>query len=134
MEEVPGTLVFGAEDVVIKGSASVRGKGSKATIVDWTEKSTTVSWPLELNSPGTYRVEIDVATLHIDSAVRLSVGNCRGLHVRMPVTGGMEQFQTVQVGELTFPNAETLKLVLQPYGHLEWLPISIREIRFIPYN
>ena len=134
VEEVPGTLVFGAEDVVIKGSASVRGKGSKATIVDWTEKSTTVSWPLELNSPGTYRVEIDVATSHIDSAVRLSAGKGRGLHVRMPVTGGMEQFQTVQVGELTFPNAETLKLVLQPYGHLEWLPISIREIRFIPSN
>ena len=134
VEKVPGTLVFEAENAVIQGSATVRGKGEKVAIVDWAEQSTTVRWPLELNSPGSYRVEIDVATTHIDSAVRLSAGEGRGLHLRMPVTGGIEQFQTVQAGELTFPNAETLELLLQPYGHLEWLPISIREIRLIPSN
>ena len=134
VEEVPGTLVFEAESADIKGSATVRGTGAKAAIVDWAEKSTTVRWPLELNSPGNYRVEVDVATTHIDSAVRLSAGEERVLHLRMPVTAGSEQFQTVQAGELSFPNAETLELVLEPYGHLEWLPISIREIRLIPSN
>ena len=102
--------------------------------MEWAEQSTTISWPLELNSPGTYRVEMDVATPQIDSAIRLSAGEGRGLHVHLPVTGAMDQYQTVQVGELTFANAETLELVLQPYGHLEWLPISVRAIRLIPSN
>ena len=133
-QAVPGTLVFTAEAAAIHGSAVVRGTGTSAAIVEWAEQSTTISWPLELNSPGTYRVEMDVATPQIDSAIRLSVGNGRGLHVHLPVTGAMDQYQTVQVGELTFANAETLELVLQPYGHLEWLPISVRAIRLIPSN
>ncbi len=133
-EVVPGTLVFRPEDATIDGVATIRGKGADAAIVDWNDKQTKIRWTLELNSPGTYTVELVASTSEIDASLMVVAGRGRHRHAPIPVTGGVDSFQRIVVGKLEFPNAERMQLVLQSLGHKDWKPINIREVRLIPSN
>jgi alpha-L-fucosidase len=131
---IPGTLVFRPEDARIEGRARVKGRGKNAAIIDWRDKSTKISWPLEIDSPGTYTVELVTSATEVDSMLLLSAGKGKRLHATVPVTGDEERFQVMTAGQLTFPNADSLTLVLEPVGHLDWKPIQVREVRMIPVN
>ncbi|CAA6677700.1 MULTISPECIES: alpha-L-fucosidase [unclassified Lentimonas] len=131
---IPGTMVFHPSDAKIDGTAIVQGEGAEATIVNWSDKGTKVRWPLELDSPGRYSVELLGSATEIDSMVVMTFGKGKHLYSVLPVTGNVESFQRIKVGEVTFPNAERAELVIQPVGHKDWKPVQVKEVRLIPFN
>jgi hypothetical protein len=133
-QAVPGTMIFHPADAKIDGTATVQGEGADATIVNWTDKGTKVSWPLELDSPGHYAVELLVSATEIDSLVVMTFGPGKHLHSVLPVTGSVDRFQRVKVGEVTFPNAERAELVIKAVGHRAWKPVQVKEVRLVPRN
>ncbi|WPJ97283.1 alpha-L-fucosidase [Coraliomargarita algicola] len=121
---IPGTLVFRPADAKIEGEAILQGQGATATIVGWNDKGTKIRWPLEIGSPGRYAVELLVSATEIDSMMVVYFGPGKHLYSAIPVTGSVDDFQRVKVGEMSFPNADHLDLVLQSVGHLDWKPIQ----------
>ena len=130
---VPGTLTFAPLEATRTGTVEATGDGAGARLTHWTDPKSTASWPLEIDSPGTYRIELTSSAQRAGATLAVRCGT-QNTYVHVPGTGGFGNFQTYTAGNVTFPNAEKLRLTLAPVDHASWQPIDVKAVRLIPAN
>ncbi len=131
--QIPGTMTFATDQATIKGSATLEKQGEDNTITNLTIDSS-ITWPLEIDSPGTYTIQLTTSAKKADSTLAVICGKIKTHYVHVPGTGGDNNFQTYNIGEVTFPNAESIQLTLRPADASSWAPINLRDVKFIPSN
>ena len=131
--QIPGTMTFATDQATIKGSATLEKQGEDNTITNLTIDSS-ITWPLEIDSPGTYTIQLTTSAKKADSTLAVICGKIKTHYVHVPGTGGDNNFQTYNIGKVTFPNAESITLTLRPADASSWAPINLRDIKFIPSN
>ena len=131
--KIPGTMTFATDQATIKGSATLEKQGEDNTITNLTIDSS-ITWPLEIDSPGTYTIQLTTSAKKADSTLAVVCGKIKTHYVHVPGTGGDNNFQTYNIGKVTFPNAESITLTLRPADASSWAPINLRDIKFIPSN
>ena len=131
--QIPGTMTFATDQATIKGSATLEKQGKENTITNLTIDSS-ITWPLEIDSPGTYTIQLTTSAKKADSTLAVICGKVKTHYVHVPGTGDDNNFQTYNIGEVTFPNAESIQLTLRPADASSWAPINLRDIKFIPSN
>ncbi len=130
---VPGTLTFSPTAADRTGTLQLAGKGREARLTEWTDPRNTASWPLEIMSPGTYRIELTSSAAKAGATLAVRCGK-KNTYVHVPGTGHSNNFQTYTAGSVTFPNAEKLTLTLTPVDHASWSPIEVKAVKLIPSN
>ena len=131
--QIPGTMTFATDQATIKGSATLEKQGEDNTITNLTIDSS-ITWPLEIDSPGTYTIQLTTSAKKADSTLAVICGKIKTHYVHVPGTGDDNNFQTYNIGEVTFPNAESIQLTLRPADASSWAPINLRDVKFIPSN
>ena len=133
MEEVPGTLVFHPQDAVVSGALRVEGEGEDGVLVNWIHPEDHARWPLEIESPGSYTVEVSTSAATPGAVIEARCGKQKTTAF-VPVTGDQASFQRYALGRVSFPNAERLELKLGAVRRDSWVPVEVKEIRLIPSN
>lgn len=129
--EIPGTLTFPTKSAKITGNLKL----DKDTITNWSNPKNTLSWPLEIDSPGKYTVQLTTSCESPGSIITAHFGKgIKGIHGAVPVTGSHENFQTFTLGTVYFPNAESIELKIAPAHHHSWKNIHLRNVQLIPEN
>ena len=103
-ERSDGVIQLDAEDAFPSGTSLVRenrGPTGRATWGGWTRIEDALEWSIELDRPGRFVVEIEVASRRRDAGtpVRVSVDDDR-LEGRIESTGGRHTFQRQRLGIL----------------------------------
>lgn len=132
--DIPGTLTFHPRNAEHKGDLQVTSSGESSVLTHWNNPKDTANWPLEIDSPGTYTVQLTTSATEAGSTLSVVLGKTTTLHTLVPRTGGEHNYQSYQIGKVTFPNAESIQLLLCPNDHGNWKPIQVKEIKLIPYN
>ena len=129
---IPGTLDFPADEATLSDGLKLEGD----TITGWSNPQDVISWDIGLDSPGKYKVQLTTSCGQPGSIVVLnfSAKSAKGIHGPVPVTGEMENFQTYNLGEVYFPNAETMKVRLRAGHPHAWKPVDVKGLKFIPVN
>jgi len=130
---VPGTMIFRPDAADRSGALKSEGEGEQSVLNHWVNRDDSASWPLEIDSPGTYTVHLTTSATDVGSQLLIACGK-QYLHTAVPVTGSVDNFQTYKVGQVTFPNAESIRLLLRPAGRGPWNPVQVREIKLVPSN
>ena len=130
---IPGTLNFPPNKAKIKGPAVVKKEDNQDVITNLT-KDSSASWPLEIDSPGTYTIEMTSSASLAGSTLAVLCGKIKTHYVHVPGTGSLSNYQTYKIGEVTFPNAESIELLLRPADHSSWSPINIKDLKLTPSN
>ena len=130
--EIPGTLSFRPEDAQRGGTLQVSSEKGTNSLTHWNNPADTASWPLEIDSPGTYRTRITTSAAKTGSILSVICGKSKAFYTLVPGTGSVSNYQSYELGEVTFPNAESLRLVLRPADPSSWTPVQVREVRMIP--
>lgn len=129
---VAGTLTFSPTEAQL-------GEGLKledGIIKNWSNPKDRIIWPLEVDSPGKYRVEVTVAAKEPGSVMTIgfSEKSIKGAWGSPPVTGSLDNYQAFTLGEVYFPNAESIELSLNAAHHHAWKTIQVKNLRLIPLN
>jgi len=133
--EVPGTLRFNPSNAKITGETlKVVESGEEAALANWIDPKNTASWPLEIDSPGTYSIQLTSSAVKAGSTLAVICGNKKTFYVHVPGTGSFKNYQTYEVGKFTFPNAEKLQLMLRPVDRATWSPIQVKSVKMTPGN
>ncbi len=129
---VPGTLEFAVDKATLTAGLKVDGDA----ITGWANPKDGISWDLGLDSPGKYKVQLTTSCAKPGSIVVLnfSAKSAKGLHGPVPVTGDLKNFQTYNLGEVYFPNAETTKVRLRAGHPHAWKQVDVKGLKFIPIN
>ena len=132
--EIPGTMTFIPENAQLSEGMTVVGEGKDA-VIRWENAEDTISWPLEIDSPGTYTVQLTASCVGAGSIMTAHFGkNIKGVHGPVPVTGDHDNYQDFNLHTVYFPNAESTRLILRP-GHAHaWKAIQLKSLKLIPCN
>ncbi|NJL19546.1 MAG: hypothetical protein HC901_04745 [Bdellovibrionaceae bacterium] len=85
----------------------------KEQIEGWTESKDYVEWVFQISKPGRFKIMAEVA-LEKDSTMTCSVEGQSRAQVSLEGTGGLETFQTRELGTLEIKDAGTHALTLRP--------------------
>ena len=132
--EIPGSLTFRPDNAQCKGALQVSDSGEGSVLTHWNNPNDTASWPLEIDSPGTYTVQLTTSAAEAGSTLSVVMGKTTTLSAPIPGTGSLHNYQSYQVGKVTFTNAESIQLLLYPADHGNWKPVQIKEVKLIPIN
>ncbi len=130
LAQADGSFLLTPDKAELHGSVKVQGEGDKRNIGYWDNPNDFISWDeVHIATPGTYRVEVQAATIHPASDFVVEV-NGQKLPARLDSTGGWETFHTVNAGtvELKVPGVIAVKMTAITK---EWHPINVQSIRLI---
>lgn len=129
---IPGTLEFTAEAATLTEGLELKD----GAVTQWSNPKDFISWDLGLDSPGKYKVQVTTSCEEAGSIMVLhfSAKGLKGTHGAAPVTGDSENYQTYDLGEVYFPNAETMKISLRAGHPHAWKPVQVKSLRLIPSN
>ena len=129
---IPGTLDFTPEQATLTEGLELE----EGAITGWADPQNTISWDLGLASPGRYKVELTTSCTEPGSiiVVNFSAKSVKGVNGPVPVTGKYENFQTYSLGEVYFPNAESMKLRLKAGHPHAWKRVDVKGVRLTPSN
>jgi len=128
----PGTLEFTAESATLSGDLVLKD----GAVTNWTNPKNFLSWDLGLDSPGKYRVQVTTSCKAPGSimVLHITAKSVKGTHGAAPVTGEFENYQTYNMGEVYFPNAESTKIQLRTGHPHAWKPVQVKSVKLIPIN
>ncbi|BCM92563.1 hypothetical protein IAD21_04445 [Abditibacteriota bacterium] len=125
-----GSLLLTPDKAELHGSVKVQGEGDKRNIGFWDQPHDFISWDeVKVTQPGTYRVEVQAATIYPTSNFVVEVA-AQKLPAHLDSTGDWEKFQTVNAGtiEIKSPGPIPIKITAVPQ---DWHPLNIHSIRLI---
>ncbi len=84
------------------------------TIVSWPSSAYTLTWPVYIEQPGTYRVQVVYASSPSESGGQLELKlNDQKLTADTQPTASNNDFQTFDLGSVTFDRAQSVEAVLR---------------------
>ena len=129
-----GRLLFSADDAVLHGDTlKLEEQGGQPCIGYWDNASEWISWNARAATPRAYRVQATIATIHSDTRFVVEAGG-ENLTATVPMTGGWEKFQTIDLGRLQLKNSADLTLTVRAQDTASWKPINLNSIQLIPVN
>ncbi|MGB2428584.1 MAG: alpha-L-fucosidase [Akkermansiaceae bacterium] len=132
--EVPGTMTFTVGDATLSTGMQIVGEGDNKA-VRWENAADSLSWPLEIDSPGEYTVEVTASCASPGSILTAHFGkNIKGIHGPVPVTGDHGNYQSFTLRKVYFPNAESTRISLRAGHPQAWQAVQLKKIKLIPSN
>jgi len=127
-----GWLQLDADVADLNGSLQVESKGDVPNIGFWDNPQDTASWhKVKFVKPGTYEVDILVATPHQGVDLAVVVGD-QEMHGTVPQTGDFAKFQTVTLGKITVKQAGEFMVKARPHDAKTWKAINLSRITLKP--
>ena len=127
-----GRLLFKADDATLHGDQlKLEEQGGKSCIGFWDNGSEWISWPAQIASPGAYKVSATVATVFNDAEFVVEAGG-ETLAAKVPVTGGWDQFQTIESGQLQIKQAGNVVVKIRARDAAAWKAINLNSLRLVP--
>jgi len=127
-----GNFKLDANDAELHGDRiKVEMRGVHANIGFWDNASDWVSWKVQFDKSGTYKVTLDVAAMQagIEAAVEIAG---QTFTAKIPQTGDWDKTQGCTVGkvEIKQPGVQVLKV--RPADAKKWKAINLRAVRLTP--
>ena len=104
---------------------------NKSNIGGWLNKNATVEWRVDIEKPGTFAVDMEMAS-EKDSAIKIDVATKEGeivakLDVKLSKTNGYGEFKMVSCGTVKIEKPGIYKITLRP-NKKSWQPINVRRV------
>jgi hypothetical protein len=97
-----GAVRLAASEAEIDGSSCRLEGGDKKFIVWWNSPFTSIQWPVALQKPGSYSIQLtySLGNTDTDSEVDFSLGD-QTVHGTLAPGSGLDDFKTVSLGRMT---------------------------------
>lgn len=101
-------------------------KDGKTNIGFWTDARAWISYTFEIDQPGTFKIQADIAG-DKKSEITLNLGDQPRTNVELNPSGGFSEFQMIDLGNLSIEEAGTYTLEIRAVNE-NWSPINLRNI------
>jgi len=105
-------------------------QNGKSNIGNWIDKRLWISYTFEINKPGTFNVDADLAAQN-KSGLVFNLGGKEKQNVMLNPSGSFSKYQVVNLGTLTFDEPGTYTLEIRPVKE-GWSPVKMRNIELKP--
>lgn len=105
-------------------------KNGKTNIGYWTDARTWINYTFDIDQPGTFTIQADVAGEE-KSELSYQIGDQPRTNVSLDPSGSFSNFQEIQLGTVTIEKAGTYRLELRPKSE-NWAPVNLRKISLNP--
>jgi alpha-L-fucosidase len=127
-----GKLTLSAADAERHGSQlQLETQGGLPDIGFWNNGQEWVSWTANAARAGAFKVSATVATTDADASFAIEVGD-QTLIARPPLTGGWNQFQTIDLGEIKIRQPGNVLVKIRANDAANWKPINLNSVHLIP--
>ena len=127
-----GWLQLDADVADLNGSLQVESKGDVPNIGFWDNPRDTASWDkVKFVKPGTYEVDILVATPHDGAKLDVVIGD-QQMFGSVPRTGDFAKFQTVTLGKIAVKQVGQFMVKARPHDAKTWKAINLSRITLKP--
>ena len=127
-----GIYKLDANDAELHGSQiKVEEHDMRPNIGFWDKADEWVSWKVQIEKAGTYRINLDVATTHKDVNVAMEAAG-QILKVAIPPTGQWNKFLGCSAGKVEIKQAGVIAVKVQPADASKWKAINLRMVRLTP--
>ncbi|MEM7809854.1 MAG: alpha-L-fucosidase [Planctomycetota bacterium] len=110
-----------------QGQLRVEVRDGVKTLVNWKDRRSYASWPVNIETPGRYAIEFDVSATAF-SELNVSVGN-GATQVKVEPTGGSFARQRLGTVKITAPTDE-MEIALKPIAR-KWRPIELKSVTLV---
>ncbi len=101
-------------------------KDGKTNIGFWTDARAWISYTFEIDQPGTFKIQADIAGAK-KSEITLNLGDQPRTNVELNPSGGFSEFQMIDLGNLSIEEAGTYTLEIRAVNE-NWSSINLRNI------
>lgn len=127
-----GSFPLDADTADLHGShIRIEQRAGKSNIGFWDRPDESVSWTLRIPGPARYRARLECAAAAGSSRISLQT-ETQTLTADIPATRSWDEFQTVELGILTFDRPGTHKVELKPANAAAWRPVNVRILQLTP--
>ncbi len=121
-----------AKDAQLNGSLSLQGSGSTQNVGFWDDPTDSLSWRVQFDKAGTYRVDIRAAAHTGATRPEIDVNGAQTLAVDVPDTGDWNTFQTLHAGSITIASPGVHTVTVRPANRATWQPMNLAEVDLTP--
>jgi len=127
-----GLFKLDAYDAELHGDKiKVEMRGVHANIGFWDNANEWASWKVQFDKPGTYRVNLDVATVHAGIEATVEIAG-QTLTAKIPQTGDWDKSQGCGAGKVEIKQPGVQTLAVRPADAKKWKAINLRAVRLSP--
>lgn len=105
-------------------------KKGKTNIGFWTDARTWISYTFEIDQPGTFNVQAEMAGEEA-TGINLKLGDQPGMDVQLTPSGSYSEFQVADLGTVTIEEAGTYTLEIRAISE-GWSPVNLRTVSLKP--
>ena len=128
--DTSGLLTLTADAAELHGDQiKVESRGGKENIGFWDRANEWASWHVRFPAPGAYHVTATLATLNAGSEFVVEAGGQK-ITGKAPNTGAWDAFQTVELGQITVPQAADLVVTIRARDAATWKPVNLQSLAF----
>jgi len=127
-----GSITLAAIDAKVEG-ATAQYESEKDCIGFWTNASDSVTWSLEVDKPGEYRVSLELACPQDNEGTTFDVQiGDQSVRSRVPSTPGWSSFTTVEAGKIKINQAGKVILRVKPIYMPGYAVMNLRAVHLDP--
>lgn len=133
-KEVPdplGTLALLPAGARVEGGVKAETTKSISRLVGWGDAAAAATWDLGISSPGHYQLLVDLAAVEDGAQIQVKIGQ-RVFRGKVAQTGSLDLDQTLEVGQIYFPNAEQTTLSVSAGNPGQWKQVALRHVKLVP--
>lgn len=97
----------------------------------WGDAAAAATWDLGISSPGHYQLLVDLAAVEDGAQIQVKIGQ-RVFRGKVAQTGSLDLDQTLEVGQIYFPNAEQTTLSVSAGNPGQWKQVALRHVKLVP--
>jgi alpha-L-fucosidase len=123
-----GNVFLSATNAALHGSQLLlETQGGLPDIGYWDNGNDWVSWTAQIPKAGTFNVSTTVATLNVGASLVVEVGG-ENFSVQVPITGGWDKFQTIDVGRFQIIQPGELAVKVRAKDKAAWKAVNISSV------
>ena len=129
-----GSLKLAATDAEIDGSTFKLDGGDIKHVAWWNTGEGFIRWPIQINKPGAFSVRLtySLATNINNNRIETNIGGQK-LTNTVASSGGLDDFKTVKLGEVTLEKSDNLDVVMSSKSTTEGgLVMYLRSVSLVP--
>jgi alpha-L-fucosidase len=131
MQAADGTLTLNAMDAEITGSTAKLEGGRDMNIGYWTNVKDFATWPVKIDKPGTFDVEMlyasDKGSAGAEFTLKAGEATLKG---KTESTGDWKTYKTMKLGKITLGKAGVLDISIVPISKLGQGVMNLRKVTF----
>jgi alpha-L-fucosidase len=126
-----GSITLAAVDAKVDG-ATAQYESDKDCIGFWTNSADSVAWEFNVDRPGEYRVQIELACPQDTEGTTFDVvAGDNALRARVPSTPSWSSFSTIDLGKISLSEGK-VRLRIKPIHMPGYAVMNLRAVNLIP--